>query len=149
MQENVMSKRMTILGGGESGVGAAILADQRGYDVFVSDGAPLKEQYRHTLSTHGIEFEEGRHTASRILAADEVMKSPGIPEKNELVKEKLVCRKCPLFITTPPCTESISENVRIVQSSQCGMSSIPSMIPSLAENGHVVLVLPGPFRRPS
>jgi UDP-N-acetylmuramoylalanine--D-glutamate ligase len=82
-----MKQRMVILGGGESGVGAAILATQRGYDVFVSDGAPLKEQYRQTLSTHGIEFEEGRHTASRILAADEVMKSPGIPEKNELVKE--------------------------------------------------------------
>ncbi len=78
---------MVILGGGESGVGAAILAAERGYDVFVSDGAPLKEEYRHTLSTHGIEFEEGRHTASRILAADEIMKSPGIPEKNELVKE--------------------------------------------------------------
>jgi UDP-N-acetylmuramoylalanine--D-glutamate ligase len=82
-----MKQRMVILGGGESGVGAAILAAERGYDVFVSDGAPLKEEYRHTLSTHGIEFEEGRHTASRILAADEIMKSPGIPEKNELVKE--------------------------------------------------------------
>jgi UDP-N-acetylmuramoylalanine--D-glutamate ligase len=82
-----MKQRMVILGGGESGVGAAILAAERGYDVFVSDGGPLKDEYRHTLSTHGIEFEEGRHTASRILAADEVMKSPGIPEKNELVKE--------------------------------------------------------------
>ena len=78
---------MVILGGGESGVGAAILAAERGYDVFVSDGGPLKDEYRHTLSTHGIEFEEGHHTASRILAADEIMKSPGIPEKNELVKE--------------------------------------------------------------
>jgi UDP-N-acetylmuramoylalanine--D-glutamate ligase len=82
-----MKQRMVILGGGESGVGAAILAAERGYDVFVSDGGPLKEEYRHTLSTHGIEFEEGRHTASRILAADEITKSPGIPEKNELVKE--------------------------------------------------------------
>jgi UDP-N-acetylmuramoylalanine--D-glutamate ligase len=82
-----MKQRMVILGGGESGVGAAILAAERGYDVFVSDGGTLKEEYRHTLSTHGIEFEEGRHTASRILAADEIMKSPGIPEKNELVKE--------------------------------------------------------------
>jgi UDP-N-acetylmuramoylalanine--D-glutamate ligase len=82
-----MKQRMVILGGGESGVGAAILAAERGYDVFVSDGSPLKDEYRHTLSTHGIEFEEGHHTASRILAADEIMKSPGIPEKNELVKE--------------------------------------------------------------
>ena len=82
-----MGQRMVILGGGESGVGAAILAAQRGYDVFVSDGGPLKEHYRQTLSSHGIEFEEGTHTASRILGADEVMKSPGIPDKNELVRQ--------------------------------------------------------------
>ena len=76
---------MVILGGGESGVGAAILAAQRGYDVFVSDGGPLKEPYRETLSKHGIAFEEKGHSDTRILAADEVMKSPGIPDKNEMV----------------------------------------------------------------
>jgi len=78
---------MVILGGGESGVGAALLAAQRGYDVFVSDGGPLKEDYRQTLSTHNIEFEEGGHTDSRILEATEVMKSPGIPDKNPLVRQ--------------------------------------------------------------
>ena len=76
---------MVILGGGESGVGAAILAAQRGYDVFVSDGGPLKEPYRETLSKHGIDFEEKGHSDTRILAADEVMKSPGIPDKNDMV----------------------------------------------------------------
>ena len=76
---------MVILGGGESGVGAAILAAQRGYDVFVSDGGPLKEPYREILSKHGIAFEEKGHSDTRILAADEVMKSPGIPDKNEMV----------------------------------------------------------------
>ena len=80
-------KRMVILGGGESGVGAALLAAQRGYDVFVSDGGPLKEEYRRTLSTHQIAFEEGGHTEEKILNAAEVMKSPGIPEKNDLVKK--------------------------------------------------------------
>ncbi|HET6254337.1 MAG TPA: UDP-N-acetylmuramoyl-L-alanine--D-glutamate ligase [Puia sp.] len=80
-------KRMVILGGGESGVGAALLAARRGYDVFVSDGGPLKEEYRQTLSTHQIAFEEGVHTETRVLEADEVMKSPGIPEKNALVKK--------------------------------------------------------------
>jgi UDP-N-acetylmuramoylalanine--D-glutamate ligase len=77
---------MVILGGGESGVGAAILAKQKGYDVFVSDGSSLKDNYRNDLLEAGIEFEEGRHDEDRILAADEVMKSPGIAEKNEMVK---------------------------------------------------------------
>src|SRR5579872_5361138 len=82
-----MKTRMVILGGGESGVGAALLAAQRGYEVFVSDGSPLKDEYRQTLSAHHISFEEGTHTVDRILGADEVMKSPGIPEKNEVVRK--------------------------------------------------------------
>ncbi|MBS1655258.1 MAG: UDP-N-acetylmuramoyl-L-alanine--D-glutamate ligase [Bacteroidetes bacterium] len=82
-----MGKRMVILGGGESGVGAALLAKQQGYDVFLSDGSSLKEVYRNELQQAGIDFEEGHHTEAKILNADEVMKSPGIPEKNELVKK--------------------------------------------------------------
>ena len=82
-----MSKRIVILGGGESGVGAALLAKQKGYDVFLSDGSSLKDVYRNELQKAGIVFEEGRHTESQIWNADEVMKSPGIPEKNELVKK--------------------------------------------------------------
>jgi UDP-N-acetylmuramoylalanine--D-glutamate ligase len=81
-----MSKRMVILGGGESGVGAAILAAQHGYEVFVSDGGPLKDSYRAALEKHGIAFEEKEHSAEHILNADEVMKSPGIPDKNEMVQ---------------------------------------------------------------
>ncbi len=81
-----MSKRIVILGGGESGVGAAVLAAQQGYDVFVSDGGSLKDNYRQDLLHHQIPFEEGTHTSAKILDADEVMKSPGIGEKNELVK---------------------------------------------------------------
>lgn len=82
-----MAKKFIILGAGESGVGAAILAKQQGYDVFVSDGSGIKEQYRDELDEHGIRYEEGRHTEERLLAADEVMKSPGIPEKNDMVKK--------------------------------------------------------------
>ncbi|MEO6228935.1 MAG: UDP-N-acetylmuramoyl-L-alanine--D-glutamate ligase [Ferruginibacter sp.] len=82
-----MKKRMVILGGGESGTGAAILALQQGYDVFVSDGGKIKDEYKTELQNEGIAFEEGLHTKSLIFNADEVMKSPGIPEKNELVKE--------------------------------------------------------------
>jgi UDP-N-acetylmuramoylalanine--D-glutamate ligase len=82
-----MSKRMVILGGGESGVGAALLAKQRGYEVFLSDGGSLKTIYKRELEEKGIEFEEGEHTESVILKADEIVKSPGIPEKNELMKK--------------------------------------------------------------
>ena len=78
---------MVILGGGESGIGAAILARLEGYEVFVSDGGLLKDKYRQELIEKDFDYEEGNHTEEKILNADEVMKSPGIPEKNELVKK--------------------------------------------------------------
>ncbi|MGK2861231.1 MAG: UDP-N-acetylmuramoyl-L-alanine--D-glutamate ligase [Chitinophagaceae bacterium] len=86
-QAEGMGKRIVILGGGESGAGAAILAKQKGYDVFVSDESSLKENYRNELVNAGIGFEEGSQDEKRILAADVVMKSPGIPEKNAMVKK--------------------------------------------------------------
>src|SRR6516225_2271857 len=82
-----MSKRMVILGGGESGVGAAILAIMQGYEVFVSDAGSLQTKHKEELQARGIEYEEGRHTEEKIMRADEVMKSPGIPDKNEMVKK--------------------------------------------------------------
>jgi len=78
---------MVILGGGESGAGAALLAKQHGYEVFLSDSGSLKDVYKKELEANGISFEEGGHTEERVLAADEIVKSPGIPEKNELVKK--------------------------------------------------------------
>ena len=74
-----MKKRIVILGAGESGIGAALLARQQGYDVFVSDGSTIKEVYKNELLQNDIEFEEATHTEEKILSADEVMKSPGIP----------------------------------------------------------------------
>lgn len=82
-----MKKRIVILGAGESGIGTAILAQQQGYDVFVTDGGSIRENYRNNLISNGIEFEEGKHSEEKILNADVAMKSPGIPEKNELVKK--------------------------------------------------------------
>lgn len=82
-----MNKRMVILGGGESGVGAAILAKQQGWDVFLSDGGSLKDGYKQALQEKEIAFESDWHSEEKILNADEVVKSPGIPEKNELVKK--------------------------------------------------------------
>jgi len=81
-----VSSNIIILGGGESGVGAAVLAKHKGHPVFLSDGGKLKDIYKAELTANGIEFEEGGHSVERILAADEVVKSPGIPEKNEMVK---------------------------------------------------------------
>lgn len=91
-----MKKRLVILGSGESGVGAAILGSMQGYDVFVSDAGKLKDQYRQELQQHGIAFEEGGHTEEKILQADEIVKSPGIPEKNEMVK-KVRARHIPVI----------------------------------------------------
>ena len=82
-----MSKRFVILGAGESGIGAAILASRKGYDVFVSDGGAIKENYKKELQDYGIAFESGQHSEEKILNAQEIMKSPGIPEKNDMVRK--------------------------------------------------------------
>lgn len=79
--------KLAILGAGESGVGTAILGKQKGYDVFVSDQGTIAEKYKEVLLNNDILFEEGKHTESKILNADIVMKSPGIPEKVPLVKQ--------------------------------------------------------------
>ncbi len=82
-----MNKKVIILGAGESGVGAALLGQQLGYHVFVSDGGKLSENFKNELLTAGIHFEEGGHSEEKILAADVVIKSPGIAAENTLVKK--------------------------------------------------------------
>jgi UDP-N-acetylmuramoylalanine--D-glutamate ligase len=82
-----MKKKIVILGAGESGIGAALLAQYQGYDVFVSDGSKIADNYKIELQQNNIQFEELQHTEEKILSADEVMKSPGIPEKIDLVKK--------------------------------------------------------------
>lgn len=82
-----MTDRIVILGAGESGTGAALLAKGRGYDVFVSDQSAIKEKYREELTQAGIAFEEGKHSDERILNAQLIVKSPGIPDKAEIIKK--------------------------------------------------------------
>ena len=82
-----MEQRLVILGGGESGVGTAILGKKKGYDVFVSDFGKIKNNYKEVLGLHGIKWEEEKHTEDLILNADVVMKSPGIPDKSPMVKK--------------------------------------------------------------
>jgi UDP-N-acetylmuramoylalanine--D-glutamate ligase len=87
---------LCILGGGESGIGAALLAKQKAYEVFVSDAGTIKENYKQELIDNKIDFEEGHHTGEKILNADEVVKSPGIPEKNEMIK-KIRAKRIPVI----------------------------------------------------
>ena len=76
-----------ILGAGESGVGAAILAQKQGLPVFVSDSGQIKPQYKAELEQYSIPYEEGGHTVARILSAKEVIKSPGIPDSVPLIRQ--------------------------------------------------------------
>jgi UDP-N-acetylmuramoylalanine--D-glutamate ligase len=88
--------RLVILGGGESGVGTALLGKQKGYDVFVSDFGKIKDNYKEVLNHNAIEWEDETHTENKILNADLVMKSPGIPEKAPIVK-KLIEKNIPVI----------------------------------------------------
>jgi UDP-N-acetylmuramoylalanine--D-glutamate ligase len=80
-----MNKRLVMLGGGESGVGAAILAKQKGFEVFVSDRGEIKDKYKSVLKNIEVKWEEGVHSESKILNASEVVKSPGIPDTVPLI----------------------------------------------------------------
>jgi UDP-N-acetylmuramoylalanine--D-glutamate ligase len=80
-----MEKRIVVLGAGESGAGAAVLAKKEGFDVFVSDSSAIKDEYKAMLNQHQIEWEEKGHTEEKILNADEIIKSPGIPFKAPII----------------------------------------------------------------
>ena len=82
-----MNKRVVILGAAESGVGAAILARKQGFDVFVSDLGTIKDKYKKELTNRQFDFEEGQHSEEKLLNADLVIKSPGIPDKAPLIKK--------------------------------------------------------------
>lgn len=91
-----MAKRIVILGAGESGAGAAVLAKKQGFDTFVSDMAAIKDKYKAMLDERGIEWEEGKHTEELILNADEVIKSPGIPHEAPMI-QKLMAQGTPII----------------------------------------------------
>ena len=80
-------KKIVILGAGESGAGAAVLAKKEGFDVFVSDMSSIKDKYKKLMDEHGVEWEEGHHTEEKILNADEIIKSPGIPKEAPMIQK--------------------------------------------------------------
>ena len=90
-----MSK-IVILGAGESGAGAAVLAKKEGFEVFVSDMSKIKDNYKKLMDDHNIEWEEGHHTEEKILDADEVIKSPGIPKEAPMI-QKLMAKGTPII----------------------------------------------------
>ena len=91
-----MAKRIVILGAGESGTGAAVLAKKKGFDTFVSDMSAIKDKYKEMLDKYGIQWEEGKHTEELILNADEIIKSPGIPNEAPMI-QKLIVQRTPII----------------------------------------------------
>lgn len=89
-------KRLVILGAGESGTGSAILGKKLGYDVFVTDNGPIKETYKQALDERGIAWEENGHTEALVLSANEVIKSPGIPDKAAII-QALMAKQTPII----------------------------------------------------
>ncbi len=96
MSNNISKRRIVILGAGESGTGAAILAKDKGFDVFVSDYGKIAPKYKEMLDSEGIVWEEGTHSVERILAADEVVKSPGIADTTPIM-QKVLSKNIPVI----------------------------------------------------
>ena len=103
-------KRLVVLGGGESGVGTALLGKEKGFEVFVSDYGTIKKTYKDVLIHNEIEWEEGTHTASKILNADVVMKSPGISERAPIV-EALLKKEVPVISEIEFAAQFTSANI--------------------------------------
>lgn len=93
---NNKQKHIVILGAGESGVGAALLAQSKGFSVFVSDGGTIKEKFRKELIKNAIDWEEDGHTMEALLRADEIIKSPGIPNSSQLIQSLYAADKRPI-----------------------------------------------------
>ena len=91
-----LNRRIVVLGGGESGTGAAILAQKKGFDVWLSDMGSIAPKYKELLDSYGVAWEEGGHTESKVLAADEVVKSPGIPDTAPII-QKLKRKNVPII----------------------------------------------------
>lgn len=135
-------KRLAILGAGESGVGAALLAKQKGYDVFVSDGGTIKDSYKNELIQWGIPYEEGSHDETRILMATEVVKSPGIPETNGLVI-KIRAAKIPIISEIEFAYRYRGDSAIIAITGSNGKSTTTSLIHHICTTGGMDCALVG------
>lgn len=137
-----MKKKIIILGGGESGVGAALLCKQQGYDVFLSDGGEMKDHYQHELEANMIDFECGGHTIDKILSADEVMKSPGIPSSNPIVVQ-INAKKIPIISEMELAYRHKAESRIIGITGSNGKTTTTSLIYQICKSGGIDCALVG------
>ena len=124
--------RLVILGAAESGVGTAVLAQKQGYEVFVSDMGAIRDRYKSVLSERGIEWEEGQHTEQRILSADEVVKSPGIPDTAPMV-QKLIAQDTPILSEIEFCSRYTKGRMLCITGSN-GKTTTTSLIYYIMQN---------------
>lgn len=124
--------RLVILGAAESGVGTAVLAQKQGYEVFVSDMGAIKDRYKSVLGERGIEWEEGQHTEQRILSADEVVKSPGIPDTAPMV-QKLIAQDTPILSEIEFCSRYTKGRMLCITGSN-GKTTTTSLIYYIMQN---------------
>ena len=134
-------KKLVVLGAGESGIGTAILGMKQGYEVFVSDKGQIAHKYKSELETLGIEFEQGQHTEDKILQADEVMKSPGIPDKAEIIK-KIRAKGIPTFSEIEFAARYTKANIIAITGSN-GKTTTANLIAHLLKTGGLEVGLAG------
>lgn len=137
-----MKKKIVILGGGESGVGAALLCKQQGYDVFLSDGGKMKDHYQHELEANRIDFESGGHSIDKILSADEVMKSPGIPNSNPVVAQ-LKAKNIPIISEMELAYRHKEESRIIGITGSNGKTTTTSLIYQICKSGGIDCAIVG------
>lgn len=136
-----MEKRLVILGAGESGVGTAILGQKKGYELFVSDSGKIAEKYKNVLLQYNIDWEENHHSEAKILNADLVMKSPGIPETVAIVK-KLVQKGIPVISEIEFAARFTEANLIAITGSN-GKTTVTKWIQFLFENAGLDSIMAG------
>ncbi|HKK41004.1 MAG TPA: UDP-N-acetylmuramoyl-L-alanine--D-glutamate ligase [Bacteroidales bacterium] len=136
-----MKKKLVILGAGESGTGSAILAQKQGFEVFVSDNGAIQDNYRKILEDHNIKKEEGTHTEEIILAADEVVKSPGIPERAPIVKK--IREKGIPVISEIEFAGRYSKGIRICVTGSNGKTTVTNLIYHMLAKAQKKVVMTG------
>lgn len=133
--------KIAVLGGGESGFGAAYLAKKKGFEVFLSDKGSIKEQYKTLLRQYEIDFEEGAHTEERILNADWIVKSPGIPKKAEIIG-KIQQKGIRLSSEIEFASEFTTAKIIAITGSN-GKTTTTSLIYHILKNDHINVGLGG------
>jgi UDP-N-acetylmuramoylalanine--D-glutamate ligase len=121
-----MNRRIVILGAGESGAGSAVLAKKHGFDVFVSDKGQIKDQYKEILDKNDIKWEEGNHSEQIILSADEIIKSPGIPESAPIIK--MIREKGTHIISEIEFAGRYSRGIKICITGSNGKTTVTNLI---------------------